>query len=156
MAVSLGPQSTGKHKKPLDAELNLIPFIDLLVCCVCFLLITAVWIQMARIDVSHKSKGPGGREVSPMVTRVAVLVGDEGYTISVGAERLTVPKRGLLYDTEGLKKRLVQVRTRLPETSELTVAAEDEIKYRHLVGAMDVALQSHFSRIQVSDAAARL
>ena len=47
------PTPTGKGgKKPLDAAMNLIPFIDLLSCCISFLLITAVWTQMARMNVT--------------------------------------------------------------------------------------------------------
>ena len=36
-------------RKPLDAQLNLVPFIDLLSCCISFLLITAVWVTNSRI-----------------------------------------------------------------------------------------------------------
>ena len=38
-------------KKPLNADLNLVPYIDLLTCMVAFLLITAVWSQLARLNV---------------------------------------------------------------------------------------------------------
>jgi len=51
------PTPSGKGgKKPLDASINLVPFIDLLSCCISFLLITAVWTQLARMDVTQKSK----------------------------------------------------------------------------------------------------
>jgi biopolymer transport protein TolR len=44
-------------KKELDAQLNLTPFIDLLSTMVCFLLITAVWIEIGTVEVkqSHGS-----------------------------------------------------------------------------------------------------
>lgn len=38
----------------------------------------------------------------------------------------------------------------------MTVAAEDEVRYRHLVRAMDVAIASRFSELHISDAAARI
>jgi len=152
MAVSITPATGGK--KPLDAELNLIPFIDLLVCCICFLLITAVWIQMSRITASQRSPAAGSERSTE--ARIALLVGEEGYTITVGAERLAIPKQGETYDTEALGRQLVQLRSRLSHAQELTVAAEDPIKYRHLVRAMDVARGSHFERIHLSDPAARL
>ena len=41
------------QKKELDAQLNLTPFIDLLSTCVCFLLITAVWIQIGTVEVKQ-------------------------------------------------------------------------------------------------------
>lgn len=40
-------------KKELDAQLNLTPFIDLLSTCVCFLLITAVWIEIGTVEVKQ-------------------------------------------------------------------------------------------------------
>ncbi len=47
----------GDRKKPLHAELNLVPYIDLLTCMVAFLLITAVWTQLARLEVQQRGQG---------------------------------------------------------------------------------------------------
>ena len=159
MGVSLAPSGKG-GKKALDAELNLIPFIDLLIVNICFLLITAVWVQMARIKVSQKGKGSAAdkSEDTPpeLRVKVVVLVGDDGYTITAGGERLVIPKAGQLYDTEKLGKQLREIKTRLPNKEDITVAAEDGIQYKHLIRAMDVALAQHFTQIQVSDAGAAL
>ncbi len=46
------PSSNGRRKS-LDAELNLVPFIDLLSMCICFLLMTAVWLEIGSIDVKQ-------------------------------------------------------------------------------------------------------
>jgi biopolymer transport protein TolR len=52
--ASIGAGNTGKSKrKSLEAELNLVPFIDLLSTCICFLLITAVWIQIGSIQIKQ-------------------------------------------------------------------------------------------------------
>lgn len=40
-------------KKELNAELNLTPFIDLLSTCVCFLLITAVWLEIGTVEIKQ-------------------------------------------------------------------------------------------------------
>jgi len=53
MAISLPSNSKGGRKRSLDAELNLVPFIDLLSMCICFLLMTAVWVQTGGIDVKQ-------------------------------------------------------------------------------------------------------
>jgi len=159
MGVSI--DTGGKSgKKALDAELNLIPFIDLLICNICFLLITAVWTQMARIEVSQKGKSTAQEkkeDIPPeMRVKVVVLVGDDGYTITAGGERLVIPKQGEVYDTEKLGKQLREIKTRLPKKEDLTVAAEDGIKYKYLIRTMDIALAQHFTKIQVSDAGAAL
>jgi biopolymer transport protein ExbD len=57
----------GGHKggrRSLDSEINMIPFIDLLMVTISFLLITAVWSHMARINADAQVPGPP-REVEP-------------------------------------------------------------------------------------------
>src|SRR5688572_26179208 len=51
-------------RRTLDSEINMIPFIDLLMVTISFLLITAVWSHMARINADAQVPGPP-REVEP-------------------------------------------------------------------------------------------
>lgn len=62
----------GDRKKPLHADLNLVPYIDLLTCMVAFLLITAVWTQLARLEV--RQKGQGQEEGPALVDEMRVAV----------------------------------------------------------------------------------
>jgi biopolymer transport protein ExbD len=48
----------GKGKRALDSEINMIPMIDLLMVTISFLLITAVWTNMARINADAQVPGP--------------------------------------------------------------------------------------------------
>ena len=48
----------GKGKRALDSEINMIPMIDLLMVTLSFLLITAVWTHMARINADAQVPGP--------------------------------------------------------------------------------------------------
>src|ERR1017187_6449876 len=47
--VDVGGRGQGKRRS-LDSEINMIPFIDLLMVTISFLLITAVWTHMSRIN----------------------------------------------------------------------------------------------------------
>jgi biopolymer transport protein ExbD len=40
-------------KRDINAELNLTPFIDLLSTCVCFLLLSAVWVEVGSIEIKQ-------------------------------------------------------------------------------------------------------
>ena len=53
-------------KKELTADLNLTPFIDLLSTCVCFLLITAVWIEIGSVEIkqSHGTAAAPSKKIS--------------------------------------------------------------------------------------------
>jgi biopolymer transport protein ExbD len=54
----------GGGKRATNSEINMIPFIDLLMVTISFLLITAVWTHMARINADAQVPGPP-REVEP-------------------------------------------------------------------------------------------
>jgi biopolymer transport protein ExbD len=59
MAVAVGGASGSGRRKSLDAEINLVSFIDLLSMCICFLLMTAVWLEVGSLQVkqSHGTEG---------------------------------------------------------------------------------------------------
>lgn len=46
-------ESGGSGKRSLNPDINLVPFIDLLSVCICFLLISAVWLQVGSIQVKQ-------------------------------------------------------------------------------------------------------
>jgi biopolymer transport protein ExbD len=50
-------------RRELNHDLPLVPFIDFLLCIVAFLLVTAVWSQMARLEAN--AKVPGLKEGTP-------------------------------------------------------------------------------------------
>src|SRR5262245_861005 len=52
-------------RRPVDSEINMIPMIDLLVCCISFLLITAVWSHMARVNSNALVPGELGGPPAP-------------------------------------------------------------------------------------------
>jgi biopolymer transport protein ExbD len=96
----------GHSKRPLNQEIPLIPFIDFLLCLVSFLLITAVWSQMARINADAKVPGPPTEDppepnekkdkilhVEMKGERNFTLVWKEGSTVvnTIDVERKPVP-----------------------------------------------------------------
>jgi len=73
-------------RKSVDSEINMIPMIDLLMVTVSFLLITAVWSTMSRIDASAQTAGDPTAEPKdrPVESRVHVDVKDEThFTVSL-------------------------------------------------------------------------
>lgn len=159
MAITVNPEGGG-GKKPVDAELNLVPFIDLLVCCICFLLITAVWTKMAQLPVQQG--GPTGDVVTPEIAppaqgRLTVLVGEEGYTLTDDAgARQVIPRHGAAYDLAGLGRALDALTRGAPRLRSLTLAVADGVRYRHLVDALGTARARSIPRVRVSDASLRL
>src|SRR5580658_5446918 len=62
--VDVGGGGGGGKRKSLDSEINMIPMIDLLMVTISFLLITAVWTHMSRVNANAMVPGPPS-EVPP-------------------------------------------------------------------------------------------
>jgi biopolymer transport protein TolR len=153
MSVSIGPGKS--NKKPLNAELNLVPYIDLLTCMVAFLLITAVWTQLARLSASQKGQGQAGEETPPEVqVKIVVVVNQEGFNLVVSQEQTPIPKKGEQYDFEKLGIELKKVKDAHPDKNDVQVASEDQVKFDTLVRTMDMALTSRFPDISLIDTGA--
>ena len=92
-------------KRATNHELPLIPFIDFLMCLVAFLLVTAVWSQMARINADARVPGPPKPEEPEQIKKEKQLhvemrgeqkfqlVWKEGNTVinTIDVERKKVP-----------------------------------------------------------------
>jgi hypothetical protein len=60
MAGTMGTGGDGRGRRALDTDINMVPMIDLLMVTIAFLLLTAVWSQMSRIEGSARVAGPDG------------------------------------------------------------------------------------------------
>jgi len=140
-------------KKPLNADLNLVPYIDLLTCMVAFLLITAVWSQLARLNVHQKGQGQAGEDTPPeKVFKLIVLVNGEGFNLVADQDQQPIPKKGEQYDFEKLSDELKKIKDGHPDKTDVQVASEDTIKFETLVRTMDAAMTARFPDVSLMDA----
>lgn len=148
--IDVGSGRAGK--KAVDSSIPLIPFIDLLLCCVMFLLVTAVWNQLASVDAVQNVPGEDGVDrAQPDPLRLVLQVSAAGYVLSSTAgEHVAIPKLGDAYDLSGLRERLAAYRQVDPNRRDLTLAPDDGVAYDALVQAMDAAAAQGFSAFAVS------
>jgi hypothetical protein len=81
----MGGGSSGKGGVA-DATLNVVPFIDLLACTICFLLISAVWTQMSRVDVDQalpKASKTPPKEQPKKEPKINVAITPSGYLVNL-------------------------------------------------------------------------
>ncbi len=144
----------GSGKKSVDSDVPLVPFIDLLLCCVMFLLVSAVWTQLGRLETNQAS--PGAEQDTMAATprtKLILQIESGGYTLaSTTGERTPIPTIGGAFDVAALATALHARRAIDAERSEITVVPEDGIPYSEVVRAMDAALGEHYSTIDLSDA----
>src|SRR6478736_4146822 len=149
VSVETGSKS---GKKPLNADLNLVPYIDLLTCMVAFLLITAVWSQLARLNVHQKGQGQAGEATPPeKVFKLIVLVNDSGFNLVADQDQQPIPKKGDSYDYEKLGDELKKIKDTHADKTDIQVASDDSIHFEILVKTMDTALSSRFPDISLID-----
>ncbi|HMU41340.1 MAG TPA: biopolymer transporter ExbD [Pseudomonadota bacterium] len=146
--------SSGKGgRKSLDAAINLVPFIDLLSCCISFLLITAVWVNLGQIEVKtpqRQSGDPSERNIDTDV-KITLTLSPSAVVIqrSTG-EQTELPRIEGHIDERGLNQQLALLRTALPKQYDMTVLTHDSVNYLDLVRTMDLARGAQFSNIQVT------
>lgn len=143
-------------KKNVDSEIPLVPFIDLLLCCVMFLLVTAVWNQLARLDANQQQPGQQAPNEPPPEEKIKVVlqVKTTGYVIaSTAGDQVDIPKVGDAYDTEVLREKLQERKRLEPNRRDLVVAPEDGVIYQEVITAMDTVVGEGFPEMSLSDGA---
>src|SRR5215207_9202695 len=106
-SISAGGGHGGK--KSVDHSIPLVPFIDLLLVCVMFLLVTAVWNQLARLNANQQKPGQEAALETPLEEPekdqlFLHIAKDTGYTLfSTQGESQEIPKVRNDYDLLELK-----------------------------------------------------
>lgn len=141
-------------KKSVDSEIPLVPFIDLLLCCVMFLLVTAVWNQLARLDANQQQPGQAAPDTPPPEEKIKVVlqVQANGYVLASSAgDRIEIPKSGDSYDQEQLREKLQERKRLEPNRKDLVVAPEDGVQYKDVIASMDMVVGEGFPDMSLSD-----
>ncbi len=149
---------TGKRKrKSLDAVINVVPAIDLLSCCITFLLYTAVWTQISKLQVQQFGSGaPEPTQTEAQKTLMVTLaVGERGMNLSTSAGLsvdIPVDRVGgeVKQDYRALSERLKTLKSQHPEAAAVTVAAEDTVNYGDLVHVIDTCLGQGLMSVSVT------
>ena len=137
----------------LDEELNIVPFLDIVINLIMFLLMSVSAVAFfAQVEASLPQYGAGSssgaRPENPLnltVTVVAqgVIVTGSARTLGPGCETsasgrvITVPRRGDAYDWEQLTACAQKVKAEFPNENTFQILADPAIEYQHVISAMD-------------------
>ncbi|MFT3913301.1 MAG: biopolymer transporter ExbD [Anaeromyxobacteraceae bacterium] len=154
------PEAGGKgKKKSLDTVINVVPAIDLLSTLITFLLYTAVWTQVSRLQVQQLGEGAPQAEqaetAKPLL--VTLAMSERGFNLSTSTgTNIDIPTLGrdqdgkIRFDVKTLADRLKQLKSEFPEASAITVSAEDTVHYGGLVNVIDVAMGAGLMAVTVT------
>ena len=158
MAASIG---TG-DKKSVNIELNIVPFIDLMSCLTAFLLVTAVWVNIAQINIQPKGKTRDQAQVQQDDEHVTLSVLVQSDKIWVGLSRVNefqeIPKlQSGEQDWDKFETTLKEHKASafFADRTDLEIAAESTtqspVKYQDIIHAMDLAVKVGFIDVGLSD-----
>lgn len=148
-------EPTGKGgKKALDANINLVPYIDLLMTIMTFLMMTAVWTQITMLEVQNAS---GGVEVPPeepdpkAPKPIMILVGKEQVTVQEeGAESRVFPATADGYDFASMGIELKRLKDARPDREVVKIQSEDGVQYVNLTKLIDLATGNSLKQITLT------
>jgi biopolymer transport protein ExbD len=154
-------QETGSGKS-LNVELNIVPFIDLMSCLTAFLLVTAVWVNVAKIPVEPVGKSRDGDPCAEDECGVKLSVLLDQDQIWIGLSRLNEFERIArrtdgTYDFDELEQRLRAHKASafFKDSTAIEVAAASSpqapVRYQTLVSAMDIAVKVGFVDVGITD-----
>lgn len=115
--------------------------IDLLVACIAFLMVTAVWAKTGAVEAHHRPQGRSdGPIVEPLdddqVLSVHILRGGDVSVGRTAADELRVSARR---DPSSLSRVFQQRRLAEPRTAVMQISADATTSFADIVQVMDVA-----------------
>jgi biopolymer transport protein TolR len=144
-------------KKNLEAELNLTSFIDLLSTCVCFLLITAVWIQIGSLEIkqSHGSESKSTSDKFDLdvqmtdTNQLKINLKKAGKILETVALKATsaVELKGMFKET--IEQKIVNYKNQPIEIQASTFYPHSSFNYGDLVVLMDVLRSNKITNIGI-------
>jgi len=142
-------------ERAVAADVNLVPFIDLMSVCIIFLLITAVWSQVSMIQIGSSIYGQKSGEEPvkpPPHAEIPLLVNvkNKGYRVVIGSKSEEILKVNGKYDYNTLVSKLKTIKKLYPEKIDAVIAMSDDLEYGFLIKGMDALLTSGFSELSVA------
>jgi biopolymer transport protein ExbD len=148
MASTLGTNQKGS----VNVELNIVPFIDLMSCLTAFLLVAAVWVNMANIKNTPAGRNREG-PIDVETPKLSILLEYDQITVveTPSNETRQMPAG----DWAKLAAALHELKTTEPRHVEIAAqsTAAHPIEYQTLIAAMDTTVQAGFPDIGVTDVA---
>jgi biopolymer transport protein ExbD len=147
-----------KNKKNLDFEVNLIPFIDLLSVSICFLLITAVWLNVGSMNVKQAVGGQAQEDTkkSPLVWIRMTAAGDldlevqQSSLVPATLRKFRVSQVNKLPNWDGFEKALVSLKQVEPSLNTGLIQPTASTSYEDIIDVMDKLKKNGMTDLGVS------
>lgn len=139
-------------KKQLNFEINILPILDILSVMICFLLLTAVFVQVNSLDVKQAigDNSTSGAKNPPSIW--ATINADQSVEISLRDIEAKIQREYTIrgsrsgIDWKALENQIQNLKAQVPELNTAIIRPEGESNYGDVIRMMD-----EFRKIQISD-----
>lgn len=144
----------GGKGRGLNFDLNLVPFIDILSTCICFLLITAVFLQLGTLNVKQ-ALGDGAAANSDKAPALWLqLQGNGDIVFSVknvsGQREFTISGQGQQANWPEVTRTLESVAQKYPELKVALIMPHAQSRYADLIHLMDEVKKGAIEQVGIS------
>lgn len=153
--VNSGGSRGGKREMP--SNLNLVPFIDLFSTMIIFLIVTAVFDQLAAVQINMGAEDKPASAVPAVPLKkieasVKVTIGENNIELFDAGRKILVEKANNEYNFEQVRTFVEEVRQKYPEKKDVVIFSQDKARYKDLIGVMDEFLGQAFTELVVTGA----
>jgi biopolymer transport protein ExbD len=126
-------------------ELNLAPFLDIIVSVVPLLLLSVVFVEIKMIEtpvpqVVQNAMDRDQKDPNPQVS-LNLKVAKANFVFEItdhgDTKSLTVPGHNGSLDFDALKAKAIELKNRYPQVFKMGLAPESDVEFKELVKAMD-------------------
>lgn len=151
--------SNGNGKKDLNFELDLLPFISMLSCCICFLMLTAVWSNIGTLNVEQGLGQESSRANQATSSLWVIVDGDGSVELSVkdapqmpaSYNKINIHARSSgKIDFAQIEKIAAQMNSRLPDLKTALVMPKAKVAYGDVITLMDRLKKHKISEVGIA------
>lgn len=133
-------------KKSVDAPISMVPMIDLLISCIAFLLMTAVWVQTGAVQASQPrgAPAPDSPPNPEQQDQLKIQISPTGLQVGVNAADMRQIGRTPQRFTE-LKTLLEARRQANQQNREVWLQPDGAVEYSEIIAVMDTVYEVYGS-----------
>lgn len=140
------------------SEPNLTPFIDLFSVLVCFLLMTAAWIQLesmpSSIEKSTASNNPAPTDPPPekdeKKVTLAISIFKDKITLKENEKEIEIKNFDKEFDKEKLKSEFLRWRTTYADKKDVILNTDPEVTYGDMIKMYDLLVASDWPDVGIN------
>lgn len=144
-------------KKDLNFEINILPILDILSVLICFLLLTAVWVQMGALSTTQ-ALGDNSKAGSKNPPSIWIALQQNGnlqlslrdVASSKIAKEMTLASNQGQVNWVALNQKIQSIKSALPDLKTVIIRPEAQSNYGVVIQLMDQLKQNQMTDIGLS------